>query len=259
MQKQLLGLLLLGTLAFSSCKKDAATFQNDFTNEVLSGKPGSGGGGLTDADGNVYDTVRIGNQTWTKQNWRCSKLNDGTPLVKLSNSATATYTTDAAYTFANDDSATTNATYGNYYNPNAVLSGKLAPQGWHVSTEADWLDLLTAVGQPCLDPYQCGNGLAAPPLRATKAWPRGTKCSNKSGFTALPSGQVYNGNSYVVLADARFWSSTPGEDPYNPGFKILYFFRIYTGPFNDVYESWSHTEDSPLFTSTYLPVRLVKD
>ena len=37
---------------------------------------------MTDEDGNVYDVVLIGSQYWTKQNWKCTKLNDSTPLTK---------------------------------------------------------------------------------------------------------------------------------------------------------------------------------
>ncbi len=43
---------------------------------------------MADEDGNVYDTICIGTQEWTVQNWKCTKLNDGTSLTKVTNSTT---------------------------------------------------------------------------------------------------------------------------------------------------------------------------
>lgn len=61
---------------------------------------------MTDYDGNVYDTICIGTQEWTVQNWKCTKLNDGTPLTKVTSDATwASATTGDLYycAYNNDD------------------------------------------------------------------------------------------------------------------------------------------------------------
>jgi len=59
---------------------------------------------LTDYDGNVYDTIDINGQIWTKQNWKCTRLNDGTSLTKVTvNGTWAALTTEGYCSYNNDD------------------------------------------------------------------------------------------------------------------------------------------------------------
>jgi len=59
---------------------------------------------LTDLDGNVYPTVKIGPQVWTAQNWKCTKLNNGTPIPKVTdNTAWAALATGAYCAYNNDE------------------------------------------------------------------------------------------------------------------------------------------------------------
>jgi len=42
---------------------------------------------VQDYDGNVYEVVQIGTQYWTKTNWACTHLDDGTQLTRITNAA----------------------------------------------------------------------------------------------------------------------------------------------------------------------------
>lgn len=60
---------------------------------------------LIDYDGNVYDVIQIGTQYWTKQNWKCTKLNNGTAIPNVTDGATwAGLTTLARCAYNNDES-----------------------------------------------------------------------------------------------------------------------------------------------------------
>jgi uncharacterized protein (TIGR02145 family) len=61
--------------------------KNDSTN------PGS----LTDIDGNIYPTVKIGSQVWTAADWRCTKMNDGTPIPLVTDQTAWTALTTPGY------------------------------------------------------------------------------------------------------------------------------------------------------------------
>lgn len=194
-------------------------------------------GTVTDIDGNVYNTIQIGTQTWMVENLKTTKLNDGTPIVNpkqvlqsnnyfgmsaavmgngwgtdVLTGVGGTYAlraTNPAYCYYNDD-PNNNAVYGKLYNLYAVNTGKLAPAGWHVATDADW-DVLTDYVKPSIDKN----------LKSSTAWSNNTGNTNITGFTAIPSGFIvevvnqYNGTrSYQFMSlgtAARFWTVT--NDP----------------------------------------------
>lgn len=97
---------------------------------------------LTDVRGNSeekYDIVKIGTQYWMAQNLRADRLNDGTPITKYAAQQGAQWnaaTTPCYHVFTDD--ADILADWGAMYNGYAAISDKLAPEGWAVTTIADW-------------------------------------------------------------------------------------------------------------------------
>ena len=158
---------------------------------------------VTDIDGNVYHTVKIGTQVWMAENLKTTRYNDGTsiPLV-TSGSAWASLTTPG-YCFYYNDATVNKATYGAMYNWYTVSTGKLCPRGWHVPSDIEWTALTNYLG---------GENAAGGKLKESGMSHWGTPndgANNSSGFTALPAGyRQDDGSFYNINDDDMWWSST---------------------------------------------------
>lgn len=177
---------------------------------------------VTDIDGNVYPSVKIGTQIWMTKNLRVTKLNDGTPIDLIQNvngwdQAKPRY---CWYTTVNDPN---NAKYGALYNWYSVNTGKLCPEGWHVPSDAEWTimeDYLVQNGYSSGTSSDPSIKYIAKALAATSDWASSSypgsvgntdlpELRNKSGFTALPGGSrsvrsVTSGKEGY----AQMWTST---------------------------------------------------
>jgi len=60
---------------------------------------------LTDLDGNVYRTTKIGDQVWLADNWASTKLNNGTPIPNVTDDVAWAALTTGAYCNYNNDIA----------------------------------------------------------------------------------------------------------------------------------------------------------
>ena len=103
---------------------------------------------VTDIDGNVYNTVVIGTQTWIAENLKTTKYNDGTPIPNVTLDATwAVLATEAYSDYANTPANA--AIYGRLYNwyvASSTNPKNVCPTGWHVPTDAEWTTLTTYLG-----------------------------------------------------------------------------------------------------------------
>lgn len=148
---------------------------------------------LKDIDGNVYDTIKVGSQVWMKSNLKTTRYNDGT-AIPTGNTAWLS-TSAGAYAVYNNDN-TNDATYGKLYNWYAINTGKLAPKGWHVATEAEWNMLINNLGGHY---NACSVMLGA---------------ESANTFTVRLGGERYNdSNFYGIGTNAYFWTSTESTAP----------------------------------------------
>jgi uncharacterized protein (TIGR02145 family) len=173
---------------------------------------------VTDIDGNVYTTVKIGKQVWTVENLKTSKYNDGTPIPFITGDSEWENYASPAYCFYDNDNRLKDK-YGALYNWYTVKTGKIAPKGWHVPTDEDWTEL---------EKYLIANGYnwngtkdgdeIAKSMAAKTDWKIDTilgnigndlSKNNSCGFTALPgSGRSANGLFSSIGYYGRWWSAT---------------------------------------------------
>ena len=191
------------------------------------------GEGVTDIDGNFYQSVIIGNQEWMAENLKTTKYRNGISIdyPGTDNSAWQNNTT-GAYAWLFNDIAWKDS-YGALYNWYAVNnSNGLCPTGWHVPSDAEWTELVDYVvdqGYPNSNVVNgAGNALkscrqVSSPLGgdcATSEHPRWNSHSthygtDEFGFSALPGGvRGTDGNCYGLGYYGLWWSSTEHSSVY---------------------------------------------
>jgi uncharacterized protein (TIGR02145 family) len=177
---------------------------------------------ITDIDGNIYNTVLIGEQCWMKENLNTTRDAAGNFITR--------------YCFDNN---TTNCDlYGGFYTWNTVMNGAVSsssnqsgvqgicPEGWHMPSEAEWMQLVDYVATQGFPNSNVTNG-AGNALKScrqvnspldgdcnTSEHPRwnsdGTHHGfNEFGFSAFPGG--YRGANGTFANTGLFgfwWSST---------------------------------------------------
>lgn len=171
----------------------------------------------TDPDGNNYQTVTIGSQTWQAQNLRTTKLNDGAEIQLINNDAEWAAITSPALGWYNNNAATYKDLYGGYYNWYAINTGKLCPAGWRVPNNTDWNTLFSSLG---------GANVAGGRLKATGTtfWNApNTGATNESGFTGLAGSTRSPSGAFSLLKYiGTFWTTTQADQSYG-FFKQLQF------------------------------------
>lgn len=181
-----LSALLLLALFFIQCDEDYDTALEQEPESIT----------VTDADGNVYRTIIIGNQTWMLENLKTTKFNDGTSIPEYDFTSDENWNKDVNtfpfFQWASTSDLTNSVDenlptdyYGAMYNHAAIESGKLAPEGWRVPTQQDFEILKNFIAN---QGYANREGVA---LKSATGW---SEFSGNGldvfGFNALPGGYV---------------------------------------------------------------------
>ena len=127
---------------------------------------------------NTSDTIKIGNQIWMNKNLNVDHYRNGDTIPEITNGVEWPNLTTGAWCYYHNSDSLGNI-YGKLYNWYAVNDPRgLAPQGWHVATDSDWIVLVNYLGGPDI----AGGKLKE---EGTRHWliPN-SGANNQSGFSA---------------------------------------------------------------------------
>jgi uncharacterized protein (TIGR02145 family) len=159
------------------------------------------GNGVTDINGNSYQTIIIGNQEWMAQNLNVSKYNNGTNIPNVTgNNEWASLSTGAWSYYDNDNQYEAN--YGKLYNWYAVNTSKLCPTGWHVPSDAEWTILMNYLGA------NGHNGTQGKALKATSTWASTGNGTDNFGWKGRYGGIRINDGVFSNVGTSGEWWST---------------------------------------------------
>ncbi len=194
-------------------ENDTITFTGVY---VWGGGPESTGT-VTDIDGNVYQTVKIGDQWWMMENLKVTHYRNGDPIPHITNNGEWAISDSGAYCNYNNDSSNVSA-YGRLYNWLAVVDSRhLPPAGWHIPSDDEWKQLERYLGmsQSQADTTGWRGTDEGGKLKETGTAHWGapnTGATNSSYFTARPGGyRDYSGWFYNRGYFGAFWTSTPAS------------------------------------------------
>lgn len=170
---------------------DSITFKNSPSNTV------------TDIDGNVYKTVKIGTQTWMAENLRTVRYRNYEYIANTP----WNYTSTGLYCDFNNDPnlGILNGHIYNWYAATDVRS--IAPVGWHVPSNEEWATLANSLG---------GANVAGTKMKETGTthwYSPNNYATNESGFNALPGGMRDAGGTFSNYQNGYYktinwWSTT---------------------------------------------------
>jgi uncharacterized protein (TIGR02145 family) len=211
--------------------------QVEFTTTSEFGQPCPGLPTVKDIEGNVYNTVMVGNQCWIKENLRTSTYKTGVPIIDGSDGQIWATNTTGAYAWYNNN-AEEGKDYGVIYNWYAVNTGNLCPAGWWVPSDSDWTELTDYLINTFeeINDENVGNKLrscrqidspmggdcdvTAHPRWDSQAEHYGT---NDFGFSALPGGsRNYTGNYFYGLGIIGYWWSSTEVDAGTARYRRIY-------------------------------------
>ena len=192
-------------LFMAGCKKDEEATVSKET------------GTMTDVEGNVYKTIKIGNQWWMAEDLKVTKYRNGVSISEIPSTENELWSHDSAGAYC-DIEITGGGVIGKYYNWYAIInSHTIAPDGWHIPSDGEWKQLEESVGMSSDEiektSWRGGHEGEKLKIEAPEGWRtyEDVWSTNESGFTALANGcRLFSGvpGDPGIKATGFWWSST---------------------------------------------------
>lgn len=211
-----------GERVISSSPTSDRTYQFNFTGISCPGTPT-----VSDIDGNVYNTVLIGEQCWMKENLRTTHYRNGTAIEYPGDDNLLWQSNNSgAYAWYNND-VNWKDSYGALYNWYAVNNQNgFCPAGFRVPTDSEWTQLVDYLGTNGFpnNTQTNGAGNALKSCRQVNS-PHTGECNTSEhprwsqsqvyngfdayGFSAFPAGgRYFNGDFSAMGSHTAWWSIT---------------------------------------------------
>lgn len=159
--------------------------------------------------GDNIKIVQIGQQNWMQKNLDVDHYRNGDLIPQVKDPSKWSELTTGAWCYFNGDSDM-GKVYGKLYNWYAINDKRgLAPKGWHIATDNDWIKLIQYLGGQ----EQAGGKLKE---TGTAHWiSPNTGATDEAGFTAKPGGFRTNTGKFDYIYDRGFWWTSTQKDTAN--------------------------------------------
>jgi uncharacterized protein (TIGR02145 family) len=226
-------LLLLSTLVVliiaGGCKKKDDPEPTPTTTPTGSSGGFTQGNGVTDIDGNTYNTIVLGTQEWMQENLRTTQYANGDTIPNVTDGTQWSGLPTGAWCHYNNDSQY-ETPYGKLYNWYTVDDSRnVCPTGWHVPTDAEWKQLEMFLGMSQADADTTGfrgtdEGGKLKEIATTHWNSPNSGATNSSGFTGLPGGRRYSSDgTFTSTGYNGYWWSATQYSASNGWQRSLYF------------------------------------
>jgi len=154
------------------------------------------------------------------ENLNVSTYRNGDTIPQVQDPKTWSSLTTGAWCYYGGK-AETGAKYGKLYNWYAINDPRgLAPEGWHIPSDAEWTTLTASLG---------GKIESSGKIKSVRGWSQGGNGSNESGFNALPGGTRSINEAFSFVGDYGYWWTSSSFDGYSAWNRFLAYNNNYIG------------------------------